>query len=235
MINFRPFVENDPRKDRTLFTVTEESLYNRCEVMLPKNIIQGKSVLDIGCAAGAMGHWCLENSASLYHGVEVQKSYIETAEELLSVYQNSKIFDNIEDTNDSYDVVIAAGVLHGSFDIINKIKQLCIKSTEYVIIESHLITESESPSIQITTGNMINHSDVNNPFSGLQLSPTISALNLLMQTNGFEMQGRLFPRPIKNSHDAYDVANGNLHRFIARYKRTNNYLLTLEESINVGV
>ncbi len=233
MIDFSNFVQLDPRKDRATVTVTEESLYNRCEVMLPPELIKNKDVLDVGSALGAMGHWVLEHGANLYDGVEIQAGYRQKSNELLSKYPNAKIFRYLGNTSDQYDVVIAAGVIHGSLDLVGLLRKICSKSREYVIIETHL-KEGSTPSIEISIGNMINYNDVNKPFTGVQLFPNIAAVNILMNVNGFELDKRLYPKPFTKSHDAYNTITGS-DRFIARYKRTNKKLLTLEDAIHVAV
>lgn len=232
MIDFTPFVDNDPRKDRATVTVTVESLTNRCEVMLPPELIKGKSILDVGCALGAMGHWSLENGAYQYDGVEIQDGYKDKARELLASYDNSNIYKFLGYTSESYDIVVAAGVIHGTLDLISILHQICSKAREYVIIETHL-DDGVEPSIALTMGNMINFADVNKPFSGLQMVPNRPAIDLLMKCNGFDLDADLFPKPILGSHDAYNTRTG-ADRFIARYKRSSK-MDTLEEAIHVGV
>lgn len=227
------FVSLDPRKDRATVTVTSESLTNRCEVMLPPELIKGKSILDVGCALGAMGKWSMENGAYLYGGVEIQEEYKEKAKLLLDQYYNAQIYKFLGNTSDSYDIVIAAGVIHGTLDLIGFIQKICSKARDYVIIETHLINGTE-PSITLTAGNMINHNDVNKPFNGLQLMPNRPAIDLLMQCNGFSLDANLYPKPFVHGHDAYNSKTGS-DRFIARYKRGLHKVQTLEDSINVGV
>ena len=227
------FVELDPRKDRSTVTVTSESLTKRCEVMLPPELIKGKSILDVGCALGAMGKWSMEHGAHSYHGVEIQQQYKQRSKELLKDYPTASIYKFLGNTSDSYDIVIAAGVIHGVLDLVGFLQKICMKSREYVILETHLIPGNE-PSIDLTSGNMINFNDVNKPFSGLQLMPNRPAIDLLMACNGFSLDANLFPKPFVHSHDAYNSKTGS-DRFIARYKRGTNKVKTLEESINVGI
>lgn len=226
------FVNLDPRKDRKSVTVTSESLSKRCEVMLPSELIKDKQILDIGSALGAMGKWSLEHGAYSYHGVEIQEEYKERSKELLKDYPTAIIYKVLDNTSDNYDIVIAAGVIHGTLDLVGILQNICLKAREYVILESHLIPGTE-PFIALTTGNMINFNDVNKPFSGVQLMPNRPAIDLLMACNGFFLDANLCPKPFIYSHDAYNSKTGS-DRFIARYKRGNK-IKTLEESINVGV
>ena len=229
---FKDFVINDPRKNRATVTVTEESLTNRCEVMLPPSIVAGTNILDYGCALGAMGKWALEHGCWSYDGVEIQDEYRNKAEELLSEYSRAKLYKSIDDTYDQYDIVIAAGVIHGHFNLIDIIGKLCAKSSNYLIIESHLV-KGDVPVIEMRTGSMVKFSDINNPFTGIELAPNRPAIDLLMAVNGFTLEEDLYPKPITGSHDAYNINNGN--RFIARYKKTSARVKTLEGEINVGV
>lgn len=227
------FVNLDPRKNRTTVTVTSESLSNRCEVMLPPEFIKDKQILDVGSALGAMGKWSMEHGAYSYHGVEIQQEYKERSKELLKDYPTATIYKFLSNTSDSYDIVIAAGVIHGNLDLVGFLQKICSKAREYVILETHLVHGTE-PTIALTAGSMINFNDVNKPFKGLQLMPNRPAIDLLMACNGFSLDANLFPKPFVHSHDAYNSKTGS-DRFIARYKRGTNKVKTLEESINVGV
>jgi len=213
--------------------VTAESLANRCEVMLPPDLIKDKTVLDVGCALGAMGYWSLENGASHYDGVEIQEGYLELSREfLMRKYNNCIVYRYFDDVEKQYDIVVAAGYIHGQLDLVEALRKICSHSKEYVILETHSI-EGSTPSIALTVGNMINFADVNKPFSGLQMMPNRPAIDLLMKCNGFDLDVDLFPKPILGSHDAYNTKTG-ADRFIARYKRSGK-MATLEEAINVGV
>ena len=228
------FINLDPRKDREILTVTAESLTKRCQVMLPQELIDGKTILDLGSALGAMGKWSLENSASLYHGVEIQKGYRDKSRELLLEYSTVNIFNTIDEVENQYDIVIAAGIIHGVFNIVELLKNICSKSLLYVIIESHLIDNNEYPSIILREGNMINHSGLDNTFCGMQMVPNRPAIDILMGVNGFILDKELYPEPIIYSHDAYNSKTG-ADRFISRYVRTDSKIKTLEEAINVGI
>lgn len=228
------FVNLDPRKDRKILTVTAESLTKRCQVMLPQELIAGKTILDLGSALGAMGKWSLEHGASLYHGVEVQKGYRDKSRELLIEYPAVNIFNNMDEVENQYDIIIAAGIIHGVFYLTELLKNICSKSLTYVIIESHLIEAGDHPLIVLQEGNMVNHSGLDKTFRGMQMIPNKPALNMLMKINGFNLDKELYPEPIINSHDAYNSKAG-FDRFISRYVRTEERIKTLEEVINVAI
>ena len=92
---FNEYVNADIRKNRTTATVTEESLTNRFEVMLPAWLIKGQRILDLGSALGAAGHWCLHHGAAHYTGVEIQESYAVKSRELLSSSYDTELFEII--------------------------------------------------------------------------------------------------------------------------------------------
>ena len=53
------FIEEDIRKDRADFKVTSETMTKRCQAILPKQMIAGKKILDIGSALGARQAYCV--------------------------------------------------------------------------------------------------------------------------------------------------------------------------------
>ena len=228
------FIVGDPRKDRPNIRVTSESMSKRCAVMLPESLIKGKSVLDVGSAAGAMGCWCSENGANKYHGVEIQEGYRKVSNDLLSKYTNTKIWHYLGNTDDEYDIVVAAGVINGVSNQYEFIQKLCSKAKEYLIIEASYLNTEEAL-IKVFDGNMINYHDVNNPYRGVSFVPSIPALTIMAEINGFEFDERLYPEPILNSHDPYNNLQESHSRFIVRYKRSNSKVTSLEEAIHVGV
>src|SRR4051812_40408718 len=79
-----PWVENDNRRNRTYNAVTAGSLNAKCTACLPKRLIEGKTVLDLGSCIGHAGWWSLSNGARFYCGVETQKDYADTANRLFA-------------------------------------------------------------------------------------------------------------------------------------------------------
>lgn len=230
---YNEFVEFDSRKDRLTAPVSAETLENRFEVMLPEWLVSGKTVLDIGSALGATGHWALYKGAIHYTGVEIQDNYRMISDRLLEKYwTNFNLIKHISKIDRQYDVVVAAGVIHGFYNPYEIIKTICDSSSEYVLIETTSV-ENDIPKIILTEQKMINQSDVHNPFSGWTSLPNQSALNIMMRENGFILDGEpLFPKR-SSEHDAYNdrTKDGYPMRFIVRYKRKNVSLNKLEDSI----
>jgi SAM-dependent methyltransferase len=241
---FSNYIEIDLRKNRATATVTEESLTKRFEVFLPKWLIKGQRVLDLGSALGAAGHWCLTHGASHYTGVEIQKSFCEKSQNLLSQDWNKSQFDIIESslddfiqrTQEQWDVVIAAGILHGFFNpysAIEKISKLC---KNYLVVETLNIPESNQlPTLHICFANMVRDHHTGRPYQGYTSILSPQAFDIVMNENGFVQDGDyLYPRKILHSHDAFnDVMQwpnlpADTLRFGARYKKTDTEKQSLE-------
>jgi cyclopropane fatty-acyl-phospholipid synthase-like methyltransferase len=231
---YNEFVEFDSRKDRPTAPVSSETLERRFEVMLPEWLVSGKRILDIGSALGAAGHWCLSKGATSYTGVEIQDNYRLTSHALLSKYWNDfDLVKTLDQIDGKYDIVLAAGVIHGFFDPYQTIKTISKFSSSYILIET-VSVEDDVPKIILAEQKMINQNDVNNPFSGWTSLPNQSALSIIMKENGFIIDGEpLFPKRT-SAHDAYNDAtkDGFPMRYIVRYKKHNTKLTKLEDSIS---
>ena len=94
MFELQPeFIDLDPRKNRPKQTkddqgfdilsypVTIEFMNLRHSVMVPPEIIKGKTILDVGSCMGATGAWSLYHGAKDYTGVEIQKYYLNKSRE----------------------------------------------------------------------------------------------------------------------------------------------------------
>jgi hypothetical protein len=225
---FTNFIINDPRKDREYITITEESLTKRCNAMLPADFIAGKSILDVGCALGAMGHWSVLHGCSSYTGIEIQDKYRNKGQELLP---NVKFYKFLEETTDKYDIVIAAGIINGVDDQLGFIRKLCDRSNKYVIIETSYLSTQDSIIHVTEDGKMINYNDVAEPYVGISFVPSIQALNIMMKVSGFQFEKRIFPEKITSCHDAYNVFQKSYARCILQYQKSNTYIKSLEEIV----
>jgi SAM-dependent methyltransferase len=244
---FNQYVQADIRKNRPTATVTEESLTNRFEVMLPPWLIQGQRVLDLGSALGAAGHWCLHHGATHYTGVEIQKSFADNSTQLLgSTYSadqfsivNQDILQFVDHTSDQWDIVIAAGVVHGFFDPFGTIKKITDLSSSWVVIETLNLKESNHiPTIHLCNMNMVRYSDNNQPWQGITAVVGVGAFDLIMNECDFVRDGDLlYPARIAGSHDAYNdimqwpYFEPSTQRFLARYKKTSTTKKSLETKI----
>lgn len=121
------FISSDPRINRPehwQYTVTPDLMKTRHELFFQKTDLNGKSVLDLGCCCAATGAWVLDNGAAHYTGVELQKDFVKTSINNMSEYYDRSKWNIIEssveeflDVSDqTYDVILIAGMLHCIFD-----------------------------------------------------------------------------------------------------------------------
>lgn len=225
--SYPEFIELDERKKRSYFPVSTETLTRRCESMLPLEIIKDKTILDIGSALGAMGHWALSNGSSYYCAVEKNDYYRNTSFDLLKKYHNNfSVYEKVDQVKKKYDVVIAAGVIHGFLDPIPIIKRICDLSKKHVIIETMIYT-SNYPVIGFQQNNMINPKDVNLPFSGVSGILSKAGLDMVMGINGFEIEQ-------DNINPNIPASEYGKNRYIMRYVFTNQKIKVLEKEIKNG-
>ena len=235
---FTDFIINDPRKDRGYVTITEESLTKRCEAMLPAELVSGKNILDVGCALGAMGQWALAHGSSSYTGVEIQDTYRDKSKELLSNFDNVKLYKFLDDVPGIYDIVIAAGVINGIEDQLGFLRKLSLKSSQYIIIDMTYLPTSGPVIKVVEDGKMIKYQDVNSPYTGVSFLPSIQALTTMMKVCGFQFNRRIIPLKVLNSHDPYNNCEDGHGRCIVQYQKVGENLKSLEENIrnsNVGI
>ena len=228
------FVDLDIRNSRPNLTITVESLSNRCEAIFSKLNLEGSSILDLGSALGAMGHYALVNGAKSYTGVEIQKPYRDTSATLLAKYhQNWNIVSSIKEIDSTYDIVLACGIVHSFIDIFGILKKVCSLSSSVVIIETNNPKLMDSPMIAFTKdAPMVSTKDVPIPrYSGLAALPNKGAVDLIMLLNSFVEECRIYPKPILGSIDGYNNPNVPQHRFISKYVKTEHIVPTLESTI----
>lgn len=72
--------------------------------------VSGRTVLDVGCAEGLIGEWCLKQGAYLVRGVELRLDYAKQAAKRL----NSVVVADADsyEFGEAHDVVLALGVLN---------------------------------------------------------------------------------------------------------------------------
>jgi len=189
--------------------------------------------LDLGSALGAMGHYALYGNSKFYTGVEIQKSYRDKSKKLLAKYHtNFQLFETIKDISEKHDIVLACGYIHGTFDLFGILKNICELSNEYVIIETHDPNFGNNPQISFHQGRMVKNNGGENYLDhfGIETLPNKHAIDLIMSIYGFKVDERIYPEKIIESHDAYNTSSIN-NRFICRYIKTNEKIITLEESI----
>jgi len=241
---YNDFMDVDPRKDRALTQVNAESMTKRCEVTIPKWLVEGKTILDLGCCYGAYGQWALMHGAKHYTGVELQKKFVNPGRDLLNKYHDESKFSMIEQdaaefleqNNQKYDIIIAAGVIHGYTDVIHFLKLISEHANEYVLIESIELPEPHYPRIEFKPYRMvipkINDSGLYRYSEGMTPIAGFKAVTLILNEYGFENDGgRIKPEKINTCQDIYNSAIDDAktnsdptritaNRFISRYVKS---------------
>lgn len=137
------FIHADSRQRRDFMPINVNSLTTKCEALLPKDLIKGKSVLDLGSCLGAMGHWSLSHGAKYYHGIEIQDKFVTKSEVLLRQWGEKAFIEqkSIEEALEQFaarqfDIVIAAGILQIFMAPQNILKLICKVCSDYIAIEA---------------------------------------------------------------------------------------------------
>lgn len=137
------FITTDPRVFRTdAYSIDSDFMDNRHRAFFNFSV-EGKTVLDLGSCVGATGAWVLENNASLYHGVELSLDLSNVSIGNLEKYfarnrwqiYNSSIENFLLENKNTYDIIIASGVLYSFFDPIPFLDKIS-KISNTIIIES---------------------------------------------------------------------------------------------------
>ncbi len=142
------FINSDIRVNRPWtqqFQVSTEIMEKRHQLWFSKTDLAGKRVLDLGCCVAATGAWVLDQGASHYTGVDVQKDFLKKSQENLLKYYNTdkwsivdnSIQDYLENCNEQFDIVIAAGSLVACFDQFSLIKNMSKIAKEIIIENLH--------------------------------------------------------------------------------------------------
>lgn len=207
------FLDNDFRSNRPPecgVPMNPEITKQKHELLLPPDLIKGKSILDIGSFIGQTGDWCLNNGAASYTGVEISKQFAETSRELLSTFYSDQTWaiyngslENFFETNSGhYDIVFCWGVLFGNIDHMWLMRELAQRA-DHVIVESRhpkamwkgyekIIPnpmweslEYEIPYQEWQDGTMTMLAAVNGSVKCTAANSSIAALKLMMEVEGF--------------------------------------------------
>jgi hypothetical protein len=236
---FEKFIESDVRKSRTHLPISEESVMKKLSAMLPAEIINGSTVLDLGCATGAAGHWCVLNDCKSYTGVELQDNYYKTAKSLLPNCEivQSDVIEFLKNTDRQWEVVISAGLMHGIFNPFQLISLLDKVSSEYIIIESNETVENDIPTIHFRKTNMVNDESMENPYHGYATYVGSEALKFIMNEYGWGWK-RIYPAELTSGIDPYrtkfkhhENLPEHVHRYIYVFRRSNTSKQSLDHLV----
>jgi predicted RNA methylase len=144
----KDFLDADFRAHRPShmgFQYTPDFNLRRHEIVLPRNKIQNKHVLDIGCFNGLTADWCLNNGVSSYTGIEISDDFYNTAFDLLNKHHHGqawKIFKvgvekYLETCTQQFDLIIAWGLHNYVYDHVWLMKQFAKKGQQILIAGRH--------------------------------------------------------------------------------------------------
>ena len=122
------FIDRDPRTEEGYSVAwNAKDQEERYTAWLPPEYIKGKRILDLGCCGAAVGGYALAHGAAHYTGIEIDADLHRLATENMTKYHEGKDWqilkvsaeDFLNDPKDHYDVVIAAGIIHGVTDFVD--------------------------------------------------------------------------------------------------------------------
>lgn len=259
------FIEADNRKNRPIivpspgkngpsysYNINPEFMFKRHQVMLPLDLIQGKSILDIGGCIGASGDWSLYNGAKHYTNIEFYPECQELSKTLLSRYYQQNQFSVYDGsfsdfpTDKKYDIVIAAGTLYGAFDVFKFVEKMTKLSNEFIIVDAvhpfngyrRLFPDASDddrkrvsqtlsiiqPSERIRQGIQSNKS--------LRVAASlvsITALKTMMKNHGFAHDQSMYNKAELEIPEIYNVVNHN--RYLAKFFISDTKLAHFESEI----
>jgi SAM-dependent methyltransferase len=248
---FSEFVDLDNRQNRVHTPLTYETLTNKHEKIAPRELVEGKSILDLGSCLGATGHWCLTYDCSHYTGIELQDYYVEKSNELLKKYWSEDKFDIVKDeiinflenTNEQYDVVFACGIIYGFLNTYGFLELVTNAAKECVIIDCSYptqMTHFRATVIDIVNIQHMIKSEDHRSYLGLGARPSPAALHRLMSNLGFEnKENLLFPKKLSDSsvHDTYhdlikrEYGVDTPARYLMRFFRTDQRIKSAIENL----
>jgi len=245
------FYAQDNRRHRAFNPVTKSFLELKYHALLPRELIQGKHILDLGSCTGAAGQWALYYGAESYTGVEVQEAYVAQSRQLLAhwgsqvciVRQDVRSF--LSDAHPrQFDIVLAAGMLYHFIDTKLIIDLMCNVARDVVIIETNYppaIREGKIPRGLAVTEYMldqeVNLAQQKASLLGVSATSSLAALDIFFKLNGYQKREETLEFEITPDTVLYDerlVGNSPLQlRFAVRYFRDPSgvQVKTLEESL----
>jgi len=178
------FIDSDPRTvrpDWLAYSINPAFMFLRHNALLPAEILQNKSVLDLGSCNAATGAWCLSNGAKHYTGVEFQNEYVNQSKLNLTRYYPSSKWailpasaESFLQTNQKqFDIIVALGIVHAFSNPISFLRKISRLAQIVVIDGTHPFTLDRSPYLsEKTRQDLINTDDYikyieNEPFIGM--------------------------------------------------------------------
>ncbi|MGB1310616.1 MAG: methyltransferase domain-containing protein [Leucothrix sp.] len=233
--NHPAFYREDNRRNRGFNPTSKAFLEAKFSTLLPTSFVKNRRILDLGSGNGAAGHWALSKGAKHYTGVEVQKNYALQSRQLLAHWPDQvtiiqqDVRSYLQDALDnSFDLVLLAGMLYHFIDTKNIIDQACRIASEQVIVESSyprgMRTGTLPLNLAITeyvTDQEVNLDTGDQSLLGISAATSLAALDLLFRLNRFGKQEHKLAFPLTPDTVIYNenlLGQSDLAtRFAARY------------------
>ena len=245
--NAPEFIDEDNRIFRTFNPISKSQMLAKHEALLPAEMVKGKTVLDLGSCMGATGHWCLSNGAAHYTGVEVQHTYAELSQRLLTKYHAGKfkietqpIEQWLVQPHAQYDIVCILGVLYAFSDYFLILRQAAALSREWVAIEG-IYPKVQHPDkfcgVIFIKNQPINLADKDASVIGRGTLISPNGLVWLMEEFGYSApEFVILPRPITDVPDIYNRNFSHLsyRRYLMRFKKDTQPAKTVSDNLQDG-
>lgn len=247
------FIDEDNRRSRTRNPVSKQQMHNKHAVLLPPELVKGKTVLDLGCCMGATGHWVLSHGASHYTGVEFQSAYTEKASALLNKYHPGKATIHqmaieewlMQPNKPTFDIVCILGVIYAFVDYFSILKLATSITKSTLIIESLyfglLKKKPDFAGVAFIDDQTINLATEESSLLGRGSRVSPKGFEWLLKEFGFTCpDGILYPKPIIGSMDIYnrplELLSENFPvRFLMRFVRSDVSAHSLSKGLQFGV
>lgn len=204
---FPHFIDTDIRISRSSpfgYNVNYNLMKYRHQVLLPPDLVENRSILDLGCCVGATGAWALDNGALTYTGVELQKNFANQAKENLSQsfakdkwkIIESSFEDFFKHNIENYDIVYAGGILYSSLYYQELLKHVTDIANVAVVVESRIpniiipyLKEDPAveflPVVEYETASMVHENSAN--LKVKSAVPNLGAVSMLLEDQGFSI------------------------------------------------
>jgi SAM-dependent methyltransferase len=248
---FPAFYEDDNRRHRGFNPTSKAFIETKFSVLLPKYLVEGRKVLDLGSCNGAAGQWALFNGAKQYVGVEVQQNYVEHSRELLSHWKDRAVIVHQDVTSflmqaddNAYDLVLLAGLLYHFVDTKKVIDHACRVSAEQVVVETNYppgVCAGKLPIdasvTEYVTDQEVSLDNGGQSMLGVSATTSINALDIMFRLDGYSKAENKLSFPLTPEAAIYDttsLGSSDLPiRFAVRYfqDEKKQALTTLESNL----
>jgi tRNA (cmo5U34)-methyltransferase len=249
--DYPEFIDSDPRTSRlntqTTYNVDANFQFLRHQIFLPKQIVQGKRILDLGCCVAASGAWVLSLGAEKYVGVELQETFCHKSRNNLQqrfdhtrweIHQQN-ISEFLKNNTEQFDVVLMFGVLYQSIYFEELLLAVLKTNPEHVLIDSiepFFFLDKEVrekikniPLIEYVENQGMISENTGNKYVFNAARINVPALQVFFTSNGYSLEHNytkdiinLCPMPYQNRYCLDFVKSGpvNLLDFETSYRAT---------------